>query len=236
MGAIIALGLAAAVYPQLLAVVVVILTRPNPQPLLWACYMGSLCVGAACGVAVLIAFRDRDSLLGTTSRSLGAATYLILGAIALLCAGLVATRRGRELLGRDRPRGRWRRRRQPDAHGSVQRATARAELALEKGSLGVAVVVGAVLGIPGPFDFVALGRIATGTYATIEVIGLTGLFIVLKLLLMLPTASYAIDAEGTAARVERFAARMKANKHQMIAAVVAVVGAVLIVRGISGLG
>ena len=39
MGSIIVLALAAAVYPQLLAVVVIILTRPNPQPLLWACYL-----------------------------------------------------------------------------------------------------------------------------------------------------------------------------------------------------
>jgi hypothetical protein len=43
-GSIILLALAAAVYPQLLAVVVIILTRPNPQPLLWGCYLASLLV------------------------------------------------------------------------------------------------------------------------------------------------------------------------------------------------
>jgi len=62
MGTIIALGLAAAVYPQLLAVVVVILTRPNPKPLLWACYLGSLCVSIGCDVAVLVAFRSRETV------------------------------------------------------------------------------------------------------------------------------------------------------------------------------
>jgi hypothetical protein len=36
MGPILALALAAAVYPQLLAVVVVILTPPSPKLLLWA--------------------------------------------------------------------------------------------------------------------------------------------------------------------------------------------------------
>ena len=39
MGSFILLALAAAVYPQLLAVVVIILTRPNPRRLLWACYL-----------------------------------------------------------------------------------------------------------------------------------------------------------------------------------------------------
>ena len=68
-------------------------------------------------------------------------------------------------------------------------------------------------------------------------IGLIGVIIILKFLLIeLPIASYTVDSEGTAARVERFGARMKANKHHMIAAVVAVVGVVLVVRGISRLG
>ena len=56
MGTILLLALAAAVYPQLLAVVVVILTRPNPKPLLWACYLGSLLVTVGTSVAILAIF------------------------------------------------------------------------------------------------------------------------------------------------------------------------------------
>jgi hypothetical protein len=54
MGGILALALAAAVYPQLLAVVVVILTRPNPRPLLWGCYLSSVVIGLAASAAVLV--------------------------------------------------------------------------------------------------------------------------------------------------------------------------------------
>jgi len=51
----------------------------------------------------------------------------------------------------------------------------------------------------------------------------------------LPIASYAVNPEGTAALVDRFAAWMKANKIAVIGAVIAVVGVVLIVRGLSRL-
>jgi hypothetical protein len=59
MATILLLALAAAVYPQLLAVVVIILTRPNPRPLLWACYLGALLVGIGGSSAILAVFRAR---------------------------------------------------------------------------------------------------------------------------------------------------------------------------------
>jgi hypothetical protein len=66
MGPILALALAAAVYPQLLAVVVVILTRPSPRLLLWACYLGGLCVSVGSSLAILAVFRARGSVADTT--------------------------------------------------------------------------------------------------------------------------------------------------------------------------
>ena len=52
MGSIILLAVAAAVYPQLLAVVLIILTRPNPQPLLWACYLTAVIVSVSPSASV----------------------------------------------------------------------------------------------------------------------------------------------------------------------------------------
>ena len=161
MGTILALGLAAAVYPQLLAVVVVILTRPNPKPLLWACYLGSVFVSVGASAAVLVVFRSRASVAGTTSQRLGAAAYLIRGGIALVLAAIAATRRGRELLGGDLPLRRRRPRDEQGAPGSIQRGRSRAEQALRQGSLPVAAAVGAMLGVPGPFDLIALGHMAS---------------------------------------------------------------------------
>lgn len=102
MCSIILLALAAAVYPQLLAVVVIILTRPNPQSLLWACYLASLLVSVGTSIVIFAAFQARESIAGTSSHRLGPAAYLTVGAIAVSVAILIATCHGRALLDRER--------------------------------------------------------------------------------------------------------------------------------------
>ncbi len=237
MGSIILLALAAAVYPQLLAVVVIILTRPHPQPLLWACYLASMVVSVGSSVLIFTAFQARGTVAGTSSHRLGPAAYLTFGAIAVLVAMLMTSRRGRELLGRrgsvsGRPRGR----RRPGST-AVARTRARAERSLNEGSLAVACVVGAVLAAPGPFDLLALGRLARNGYAVLAATGAMLVFALIKFALIeVPIACYAIDPDGTADWVGRFSAWMHTNKLASVAAIVGLFGLVLIGRGISGLG
>jgi hypothetical protein len=236
MGTIFALGLAAALYPQLLAAVVVVLTRPKPKPLLWACYAGSMFVSVGCSAVILAVFRSRDTVAGSSSQRLGPAAYVIVGGIALILTAFAATRRGRELLGGDRFRVRRRRPDKQDAAGSVQRVRAKAEQALKRGSVPVAAAVGGLLGVPGPFDLVALGHMARGSYTTIVVSVMIVAFNLIKFLLIeVPIVSYAISPERTAARVDSFSRWMQSNKFEVIAAVVGVISLVLIGRGISGL-
>lgn len=241
MATILALALAAAVYPQLLAVVVVILTRPEPRRLLWACYIGAVSVSLASGMAVLLVFRDRSSIAGTTSHRLGASVYLAVGGVAVLVAALIASERGRALLGANLPqvraRDRNRDRDRAERPVSIGRVKAGAERALHRGSVLVASGVGIVLGIPGPFDLVAVGRLARGGYSTVaSIAALVGFNLVKFVLIEIPLLSYVIDSGGTAARVDRFSSWMKENKVRIIAAVVAVIGVLLIGRGIARLG
>jgi hypothetical protein len=218
-GAIFLLGLAAAVYPQLLAVVVLILTRPNPKPLLWACYAGSLSVSVGAGIAILAVFRSRGTIAGTSSHRLGPAAYLALGTIALALAVFIASRRGR------------------DRAGTAARRKSRAELALKDGSLAVGFVVGALLALPGPFDLLALGRLARGDYTAIAAGALIVAFALIKFVLIeIPILGYAVDPDGTTERVARFSGWMHANKLVAMAAAVAVIGLLLIGRGLSALG
>ncbi len=248
MGTVLALGLAAAVYPQLLAVVVIILTRPGARQLLWACYLGAIACNLGCALAVYAVFNARGTIAGTSASRLGGSTYFVIGIIGLLIAGLVATERGRRMFGPGRERtGDVDR---PVAGGggtrlpaSVQRVTGagtrvktRAEGALRRGSVPVAAAVGAILGIPGPFDFLAVGHIARSAYGTISVLGMIVAFTLVKFLLIeVPIISYVVNPEGTAARVDRFAAWMKVNKLGVIAGVVAVISLILIVRGLATL-
>jgi hypothetical protein len=234
---ILALGLAAALYPQLLAVVVVILTRPSPRPLLWACYAGGASVSVGSGVAILLVFRDRGHVADSTSHTLGASVFLIVGVIAVLIATLVPAERARRVLGTYLPRVPGGGPNRLEAAGFVGQQKSRAQRALKQGSLPVAIVVGAVLGVPGPFDVLALGRISRGGYTVLTGILLIVAFNLIKFLLIeIPIVSYAVDPPGTAARVDRFSAWMKTNRLKLVALVVGVIGVALIAQGISRLG
>jgi hypothetical protein len=230
-------GLAAAIYPQLLAVVAVILTRPRPQRLLWACYVSSISTSLVCGGAILLAFRDRASVAGSTSHRLGPSAYLTIGVLAVCIAVLIATRSGRALLGGSLPFVQRRRAERSSQAGSEPKPKSRTQRALSRGSAPVAIGVGVILGVPGPFDLLAVGRLARGGYAAIVLVVTMIAFNLVKFVLIeIPTLSYAVDPDRTAARVDRFSRWMKANKITVIAAVVGVIGAALIYRGASRLG
>jgi hypothetical protein len=235
-GSIVLLALAAAVYPQLLAVVVIILTRPNPQSLLWACYLANLLVSVGTSMLIFAAFQSRESIAGTSSHRLGPAAYLTVGAIAVSVAILIATCHGRALL--DRERSALQRRRLPARPGSAAAKTrARAERSLSEGSLVVACLVGMLLGVPGPFDLLAVGRLTRNGYGVVAATGAMVVFAVIKFVLIeVPIAGYTIDPDGTAARVGRFSRWMQTNKLVGVAAIVGLFGIVLIARGISRLG
>ncbi len=233
MGPILALALAAAIYPQLLAVVVIILTRPSPRLLLWACYLGGLCLSIGSSLVILAVFRSRGSVAGTTSARIGPAAYTFIGVLAVLLALFAVTRRGRELLGSDLPR-RLRRRR--DEPRPPSRTRSRAENALKEGSLLVAVGVGLILGVPGPFDLVAIGHLARNHHSDgTALVAIIAFSLIKFLLIEVPIACYTLRPERTASEVARFAEWMKTRKLDMVAAVVGVIGLTLIGRGISGL-
>jgi hypothetical protein len=214
----------------------VILTRPNPQLLLWACYLASLVVSIGGSVLIFLAFQSREVVAGTSSHHVGPAAYLTVGVITVLIAAVLVSRRGRELFGRDRSASGQRERRRRPGAAAVSRTRAKAEQALGEGSLVIACVVGALLAVPGPFDLLALGHLARNGYGVVAATGAMVVFALIKFVLIeLPIAGFAVDPDGTAARVGAFSDWMKANKVAGIAAIVGVFGLVLIGRGVSGL-
>lgn len=234
MGTLLLLALAAAVYPQLLAVVMVILTRPDPRPLLWVCYLASLVTSVGSSIAIFAIFRSRATIAGTSSHGLGAVGYLVLGVVALILALLLGTRQGRALLrrvavapGNHRPVG----------SAVVANVRGQADRALREGSLVVTGLAGVLLALPGPFDILAVGHVARGDYGVIVALVVMVSFALIKFLLIeVPIAAYMIDSEGTAATVGRFSRWMADNKLIGAAAVVGLVGILLIGRGVSNLG
>jgi hypothetical protein len=235
-GSIVLFALAAAVYPQLLAVVVIILTRPNPRSLLWVCFLASLLVSVGSSILIFAVFQSHAGFAGTSSRRLGPEAYLTVGAIAVAVAILMGTRRGRQLLDRGRSASPRPRKRRSLGSAALARTRARAEGSLSEGSIVVASLVGALLALPGPFDLLALGHLATHGYGLVAAGGVMVAFALIKFALIeVPIAGYTIDPEGTSARVDRFSHWMHTNKLAAVAATVGLLGIILIGRGISGL-
>jgi hypothetical protein len=236
MWTIVALGLAAAVDPELLAVVVVVLTREKPKPLLRACYLSSLSVSVACGIAIVAVFNSHGRVAGSSSNSVSPTAYVLVGSIGLLVALFVATRFGRERLGADQPQQHRRRRRARQKAGPTEHVKAKAHEALQRGSVPVAIAVGVTIGLPGALDLVAFGYIARHGYAPVEAGLLILTFVVIKLLLMdVPILSYAVAPARTASWVETFSDWMHVHKIELIAAVVGVIGLVLIAKGVTSI-
>ena len=227
---------------QLLAVILVILTRSRPKALLWAFWLTASIVNFGFGVIALAVFRTNASFLGSTSQKTSPAIYLIAGAVAVCVAIFAATRRGRELIGRevDKQHGKP----APDPQGSlsdraqvkVQEVKVKAEEALKRGSVWVAIGVGVVLGAPTPYQIAGAGIMVRNGYGLLTQILLVALFsLITYFVVEILIISYAIWPEATSGKVTAFSKWLSSHKIQAAAAVAAVVGLILIGKGIAAL-
>jgi hypothetical protein len=238
---LLALANAGSLLVQLLAVVLVILTRPRPRPLLWAFWLAAMVVSCGVSAIVLAVFRAKGTILGSTTTSVSPTLYLVLGVIALAVAIFAATKRGRELIGREIERKQSAEPSEKDSAGNrasakVAEVRSKTEDALKQGSVWVAILVGVFLGAPSPFSLAAVGHMVRDGYGLITQLLLILVFALITYLVVeIPIISYAIAPEGTAARVEAFSTWLGAHKIQAVAAVVAVIGVVLIIKGLTSL-
>ena len=239
---LLAFASAASLAPQLLAVVLVILTRPHPKPLLWAFWLTLLVVSCGLSYAILAVFRSNASFLGTTSRNVSPTAYFIVGGIALAVALFAATKRGRELLGRemDEMEKKAQSQGKADPEGSIgERVKAKAEgvrskakEALSSGSVLVAILAGIVLGAPTPFTLAAVGLMVRHGYRLpTQLLLIVAFSLITYLVVEAPIICYRFWPDTTTTRVEAFSSWLGTHKIQAVAAVVGVIGLVLIVKG-----
>ena len=226
---------------QLLAVVLVILTRPRPKPLLWAFWLSAMVV--SCGVSgiALAVFRAQGSILGSTSATVSPTLYLIVGVIALGVAVFAATKRGRELIGREIDKSKAPETKTKGSLGDRAKAKseefkAKAEEAMSQGSVRVAILVGAFLGAPSAFSLGAVGLMVRNGYGLVTQLVLILVFALITYIVVeVPIISFALSPERTATSVEAFSTWLGTHKIQAVAAVTAVVGVILIIKGLTSL-
>lgn len=225
---------------QLLAVVLVIITRPNPKPLLWAFWLSAMVVSCSFSGIVLAVFRARGTFLGTTSTAVSPTIFLVVGVIALAVAIFAATKRGRELIGHEVEDHRGSDK--PDAHGSIgdraqakaQAVKAKAQEALKRGSIWVSIAAGVVLGAPTAFSLAAVGLMVRNGYELPTQLLLILLFsLITYIVVEIPLISYAVSPDATATRVQAFSTWLGTHKIQAAAATAGVIGVIFIVIGLT---
>lgn len=221
--ALLLLALEAALYPTLLAAVVIMLATDRPLRLLSAYLAGGLTISIGLGLVIVFALRDA-SVLEDQRAPLSWAADLTVGVLALLLAAALATRADQRLLRRRRKQP------QPDA------ATARepwSERIIARGSTPLVFVVAMVLNVPGAAYLIALKDIVAGDYSTVAAIALIVAFnLIMFVLAEVPLVGLRLAPERTAALVRRGDAWLSGHGRQIAVVLSAVLGAFLVVRGL----
>jgi Sap, sulfolipid-1-addressing protein len=213
---VLVLAVAAAFYPTLLAGVILILTRPNPKRQLAGFLLGGMVASVTCGLVILSALEGAGVAV-PSHRDVGAAAYLAAGALSLVVSAAVWRRRAAP------PRRRKPPREKPSRVGRL----------LGRGSLPVAILVGAALNLPGMWYLLALDHIGEADYGTLEEVALVIMFnLVMFALVEVPLAWYIVSPDGAQAAVSRFDGWLHANSRPLAAALGGCIGVYLLVRGL----
>lgn len=223
---LILLACAAAVYPTLLTGVVLILSRPNPLPLLVAFFAGGLAVSVGAGVVIVKTLESSPSISGPRASTRPIAD-IVIGAVSLALSWGVGSGRLTGAFLRQHRQARRRRSAQTPSF------TARA---LGGGSVAMAVLAGLILNLPGIWYMDALVQIARGHTSTASAVLQILVFnLIMFVLVEAPIVAYLIEPQRATDGVARLRSWTSGHARQVASWVAGVVGAWLLVRGIVAL-
>src|SRR5277367_1512985 len=185
-----ALAFTAALNPKLLALDLLLIENRRPRAMFLCLLLGGMTVAATVGLLdVLVFHADAIKAQGKVSAGVDLALgLLLLAAGALLATGRLHGRRKVPVPAGDGPPGK------PDKKdGWAQRV-------LCEPRLGLAMLVGALIGIPGATYLTALHDLVTGTSPTaIQVLAVVTFVIIDFLLIIIPFAFLELRPEATKA-------------------------------------
>jgi Sap, sulfolipid-1-addressing protein len=229
---ILPLAFAAALYPTLLAGVIVMLSRPAPKPLLVGFLLGGLLVSVTSGL--IIVFVIKGAISTSHQKSASPKIDLIAGVLSLLLAGVLWLRRDVGRLGERKTSAAEPTSNGPGpAHRSHRSHEPISKRILAHGTPKAAFALGLILNLPGIWYLVALKDIAKANDSAVTAVLLILLFnAIMFLLFEVPLIGYLVSPEETRARVERF--QIWLSEHARLVATVAalVIGVYLIIKAI----
>ncbi len=227
-GSFLLLALMAMFTPTLLAAVTIMMLLPNPKRLMVGYLLGAYMTSITLGLIIVFSLHN-TSAVNTSQRTLGPGEDIILGLLLLVISFVLHSDRDARLQER-------RRRHREAKEAKLAAGEAKPswpDRMLGKGDPRVTFAVGAALTLPGVSYLAALDKIAEydpGAAPTVLLV--VGFCLVQLTLIEIPLLGYAFAPEKTQDRVARFRAWLSHNGRQVAIRLAAVLGGLLILRGI----
>jgi len=207
------LALLSAVYPTLVAVVVVALTAPRPARAMAFFLLGGLIASIGVGLVIVFALQG-TSVVSGSSPPADPIVYFGAGAIALGLAVVV----------RKRPPA-------PPKEGDskVSQLLSRSQKAWIAFAAGLLIDL-----VPGAWYIVALKDIAQSGYSDSEIVAVVVAFCIIQYALIeLPLLGFVFAPERAADLSRRFSTWLSENSRTVAVAILVIAGCYMIIRGIA---
>ena len=223
------LALEAALYPTLLAAVVILLATPRPVRLLGAYLAGGLTVSIGLGIVLVRVLEGSGAVRGQHS-GLSWGGDLAVGGLALLVAVMLATRTDERFHERRRRRRAAAGKDKPKDDGDKEPWSARI---FSRGSVPLVFAAGVAVNVPGAAYLVGLKDIAAGHHSIgTEILLIVGFNLIMFALAEIPLLGLWLAPERTNAMVASFNAWLSAHGRQIAIVLCALLGVFLVLRGI----
>jgi hypothetical protein len=220
-----ALAFTAALNPKLLAVDLLLIENRRPRMMFLCVLLGGMTVGITIGLLDVLTIHA-DTI--NAQKTVSAGVDLALGVLLLAAGALVATGRlhGRRKQPVPADDG-------PPAEPEKEKKDSWATRALAEPRLGVAMVVGALIGLPGAAYLTALHNLVTGHYSTATQVVAVIVFVVIEfLLIIIPYVFLELRPEATKAFLKNAQGWLTGHVTQLIAYVCLILGAYLAISAL----
>jgi hypothetical protein len=219
-GEFFALAFLSALNPKLLALDLLLIENRRPRAMFLCLLLGGITVAVAIGLLDVLVFHlDAIKAQWTVSASVDLALgLLLLGAGGLLVTGRLHGRRQEPVSA---------------ANGQPEEKDSWARRALSAPRPGLALLVGALIGIPGASYLTALHNLVAGKFSTeTQVIAVVVFVVIDFLLIIIPFAFLELRPEATKALLKRAQDWLISHALRLMAAVALLLGAYLTVSGL----
>ena len=219
------LAFTAAVNPKLLAADLLLIENRRPRAMFLCILLSAMTVALTIGLLDVLVFHA-DAI--NSQKSVSAGVDLALGLLLLTVGALLATghlhgRRNAPVPARDA---------QPD-QAEKEKKDSWAARALAQPRLGLALLVGALLGLPGAAYLTALHNLVTGKTSTATQVIAVVVFVLIEFsLIIIPFAFLQFRPEATKALLKNAQAWLLGHARQLMTYTALILGAYLAVSGL----